>query len=139
MTRMAPAFAFDATLTSCACAFGDPRSMPAGGTRPPAVVWQFVHAARPVESVDVKMVLWMLLKVGARLGVGPVRLLSFSSHAMSPRSAHPYARLKNARLIDLLLALPAPRVCRSYHRGRFRNIPSTECETTPVSTRRTRS
>ena len=64
------------------------------------------YARKPATRVGhVEDLLWMLLKVGARFGVGPVMLLSFSSHpALASASAHIPDNRK--RLIVLLWLLP---------------------------------
>ena len=45
----------------------------------PPVMWHWMQAARPLESVVSKISRWMLEKVGVRFGVGPVTSDSFSS------------------------------------------------------------
>src|SRR3954468_15476284 len=58
-----------------------------------------MQASRPLGSVALKMFCWMLANVGVRFGVGPVRLLSFSSHALPASTAKAVATYIVARRI----------------------------------------
>src|SRR4051812_9770230 len=102
MTRTAPGLPLLATPTRLAYARPDTRFRPPDGFRP-TLVWQFVHARRPEESVVSKISCWMLENVGSRFGVGPVRLESFSSQpaavSTNTKAAAPsIARLQPVRM-----------------------------------------
>src|SRR5215813_10023098 len=98
---MAPALKRLGVLTRLLYETAAVRSRPLN--RLPMALWQFVHAGRPDESPLLKICCWMLLKVGSRSGVGPVRFESDSSHPTVPR----------ARVI--MTAYPSLLICIRLH------------------------
>ena len=63
-----------------------------------------MQASRPLESLMLKILVWMLEKVGSRLGVGPVMSLKLSSQPAHARAATISIVDRKKRFIDLLLA-----------------------------------